>query len=68
MYSHFKLITTPSAPLIELEEEKEKPTWEVYQVFWADKNHNELPLILSWDDNGKEKQKETKLTWNANQT
>ncbi|KAG9295898.1 hypothetical protein G9A89_006637 [Geosiphon pyriformis] len=37
---------------------------DVYQVLWAKKEHNELPPILSWDDNdnGKGKQKE-ELTW-----
>ncbi|KAG9286956.1 hypothetical protein G9A89_001194 [Geosiphon pyriformis] len=29
---HFKLITTPSTPLIKFKKEKAKPTWEVYQV------------------------------------
>ncbi|KAG9295186.1 hypothetical protein G9A89_006167 [Geosiphon pyriformis] len=33
--------------LIELEEKKEKPTWEAYQVSWTDANHNELSPILS---------------------
>ncbi|KAG9297060.1 hypothetical protein G9A89_001544, partial [Geosiphon pyriformis] len=37
----------PLALLIELEEEKKKPNWKAYQVFWADKDdHNELPPIL----------------------
>ncbi|KAG9302794.1 hypothetical protein G9A89_009571, partial [Geosiphon pyriformis] len=55
---------TPIAPLIELKKEKEKPTWEVYQVSWADKdNHNKLPPILSWNNKGKGKQTE-ELTWN----
>ncbi|KAG9294910.1 hypothetical protein G9A89_003250 [Geosiphon pyriformis] len=56
MCGHFK--TPPREKLlIELEEEKEKPTWKAYQ-------HNELPPILSWNDNnkGKGKQKE-ELTW-----
>ncbi|KAG9295580.1 hypothetical protein G9A89_003883 [Geosiphon pyriformis] len=60
---HFK---TPSKEklLIELEEEKEKPTWEAYQVSWADEEHNELLPILSWDDNYQEKGKQKKeLTW-----
>ncbi|KAG9306551.1 hypothetical protein G9A89_004748 [Geosiphon pyriformis] len=48
--------------LIKLEEEKKKPTWKAYQVSWADADHNELPLILSWNDNPKGKQKE-ELTW-----
>ncbi|KAG9305640.1 hypothetical protein G9A89_022562 [Geosiphon pyriformis] len=45
--------------LIDLEEEKLKPTWEVYQASWADVDHNELPPILTWDDdnNGKEEQR-----------
>ncbi|KAG9290889.1 hypothetical protein G9A89_011039 [Geosiphon pyriformis] len=43
---HFK--TPPREKLlIELEEEKKKPTWEAYQVSWADKKHNELLPILS---------------------
>ncbi|KAG9307432.1 hypothetical protein G9A89_017262 [Geosiphon pyriformis] len=60
MCGHFKPITTPSIPLIEFEKEKAKPTWEVYQVLWADINHNGLLPILVWNnnDNGKEKQKE----------
>ncbi|KAG9300730.1 hypothetical protein G9A89_023528 [Geosiphon pyriformis] len=50
-------------PKLQLEE-KEKPTWEAYQVSWADKEHNKLLPILSWDDSnkGKGKQKE-ELTW-----
>ncbi|KAG9292953.1 hypothetical protein G9A89_016315 [Geosiphon pyriformis] len=42
-----------STPLIELKEEKLKPTWEAYQVSWADNNHNKLLLILlqeKWDN------------------
>ncbi|KAG9288700.1 hypothetical protein G9A89_004319 [Geosiphon pyriformis] len=53
------------APLIKFEKEEEKPTWKVYQVCWADADHNKLQLIPSWDNNRKGKQKE-KLTWNAN--
>ncbi|KAG9299993.1 hypothetical protein G9A89_009721 [Geosiphon pyriformis] len=43
---HFK--TPPKEKLlIELEEKKEKPTWEAYQVSWADVNHNKLlPILL----------------------
>ncbi|KAG9299349.1 hypothetical protein G9A89_013997 [Geosiphon pyriformis] len=52
---HFKATNT-MAPLIDFEEEKQKPTWEAYQVLWADEEHNELLPILSWDDNGKGKQ------------
>ncbi|KAG9302632.1 hypothetical protein G9A89_007336 [Geosiphon pyriformis] len=46
--------------LIKLEKEKEKPTWEAYQVLWVDEEHNKLLPILSWDNNnnGKRKQKE----------
>ncbi|KAG9302810.1 hypothetical protein G9A89_009587 [Geosiphon pyriformis] len=45
---HFK--TSPREKLlIELEEEKEKSTWEAYQVSWADEKHNELPPILPWN-------------------
>ncbi|KAG9298655.1 hypothetical protein G9A89_012723 [Geosiphon pyriformis] len=43
-------------------EEERKPTWKAYQVSWADEDHNELLPILSWDNNGKGKQKE-ELTW-----
>ncbi|KAG9300342.1 hypothetical protein G9A89_011415 [Geosiphon pyriformis] len=46
MYGHFKALLR-DRPLIKLEEEKEKPTWEAYQVSWTDENHNKLPLILS---------------------
>ncbi|KAG9286399.1 hypothetical protein G9A89_014565 [Geosiphon pyriformis] len=60
--------------LIELEEEKKKPTWKAYQMSWADEKHNKLPPILSWDDSnkGKGKQKEEliwetdDLTWTDN--
>ncbi|KAG9292204.1 hypothetical protein G9A89_023924 [Geosiphon pyriformis] len=58
--------------LIELEEEKEKPTWEAYQVSWANADHNKLPPILSWNNNPKGKQKEEliwetdDLTWTDN--
>ncbi|KAG9300758.1 hypothetical protein G9A89_023556 [Geosiphon pyriformis] len=49
---------------IELEEEKEKPIWEAYQVLWANEEHNELPPILSWDNNNKKKGKQKEeLTW-----
>ncbi|KAG9306857.1 hypothetical protein G9A89_005758 [Geosiphon pyriformis] len=60
---HFK--TPPREKLlIKLEEEKKKPTWEAYQVSWADKEHNKLPPILSWDNNNKEKGKQKEeLTW-----
>ncbi|KAG9286959.1 hypothetical protein G9A89_001197 [Geosiphon pyriformis] len=29
-----------------------------YQVLWTNTNHNELPPILSWDNKGKEKEKD----------
>ncbi|KAG9290277.1 hypothetical protein G9A89_022253 [Geosiphon pyriformis] len=60
---HFKATNT-MAPLIDFDEEKPKPTWEAYQVSWADEEHNELLPILFWNDNnkGKRKQKE-ELTW-----
>ncbi|KAG9290243.1 hypothetical protein G9A89_022219 [Geosiphon pyriformis] len=63
MCGHFK--TPPKKKLlIELEEEKKKPTWEVYQVSWTDEEHNKLPPILSWDDSNKRKGKQTEeLTW-----
>ncbi|KAG9304842.1 hypothetical protein G9A89_020533 [Geosiphon pyriformis] len=50
--------------LIKLEEEKEKPIWEAYQVSWANADHNKLPPILSWDN--KKKKKEEKLVWKPN--
>ncbi|KAG9296381.1 hypothetical protein G9A89_014973 [Geosiphon pyriformis] len=46
MCGHFKT-TNLTTSLIKFEEDKEKPTWEAYQVSWADENHNELLLILS---------------------
>ncbi|KAG9293650.1 hypothetical protein G9A89_018987 [Geosiphon pyriformis] len=61
MYDHFK-VTNTMAPLINFKEEKPKPIWEAYQVLWADKEHNKLPPILSWDDNGKRKQT-NELIW-----
>ncbi|KAG9296450.1 hypothetical protein G9A89_015042 [Geosiphon pyriformis] len=60
---HLKTINIP-APLIEFEKEEKKPTWEVYQVSWADSNHNELLPILSWDNNNNEKEKQREEhTW-----
>ncbi|KAG9285503.1 hypothetical protein G9A89_006491 [Geosiphon pyriformis] len=62
---HFKTINT-IAPLIEFEEEEKKPTWEAYQVSWANDNHNELLPILSWNNNNNEKEKHTwRTTINA---
>ncbi|KAG9286075.1 hypothetical protein G9A89_022752 [Geosiphon pyriformis] len=63
MCGHFK--TPPREKLlIELEEEKEKPTWEAYQMSWADKEHNKLPPIFFWDDSNKRKGKQKEeLTW-----
>ncbi|KAG9285972.1 hypothetical protein G9A89_022648 [Geosiphon pyriformis] len=43
---HFKATNT-TAPLINLKEEKPKPTWKAYQVSWTDEKHNELLPILS---------------------
>ncbi|KAG9286961.1 hypothetical protein G9A89_001199 [Geosiphon pyriformis] len=59
-------MTTTSTPLIELKEEKEKPTWEAYQVLWANNEHNKLLPVSSWDDQEKRKQRE-KPTWNNDQ-
>ncbi|KAG9302592.1 hypothetical protein G9A89_007296 [Geosiphon pyriformis] len=56
MCGHFK-VTNTTAPLIDFEKEKPKPIWKTYQ----------LPPILSWDNNGKEKQKRIEPTWNADQ-
>ncbi|KAG9303836.1 hypothetical protein G9A89_018733 [Geosiphon pyriformis] len=58
MCGYFKPITMPSAPLIEFEEEKKKPTWEAYQVSWANTEHNKLLLVLFWDDKKKGKKKD----------
>ncbi|KAG9289298.1 hypothetical protein G9A89_007859 [Geosiphon pyriformis] len=54
---HFKPTNMP-APLIEFKKKEKKPIWKAYQVSWADKDHNELLSILSWDNNNKRKQKE----------
>ncbi|KAG9299522.1 hypothetical protein G9A89_020693 [Geosiphon pyriformis] len=62
---HFKPINS-TTPLIEFKEEEKKPTWEAYQVFWANTEHNELPPILLWDDNSKGKQSK-ELIWKADQ-
>ncbi|KAG9303789.1 hypothetical protein G9A89_018686 [Geosiphon pyriformis] len=43
MCGHFKLITTPSAPLIEFKKEKEKPIWKVEKG----KKTKNLPEILT---------------------
>ncbi|KAG9284393.1 hypothetical protein G9A89_023650 [Geosiphon pyriformis] len=64
MCGYFKLTNMP-ALLIKFEEEEKKPTWEAYQVSWADTKHNKLSPIPLWDDNSKGKQRE-ELTWNAN--
>ncbi|KAG9288979.1 hypothetical protein G9A89_015528 [Geosiphon pyriformis] len=45
------------APLIKFEEEEKKPTWKVYQIFWADNNHNKLLPILDWGKKDKGKRK-----------
>ncbi|KAG9304010.1 hypothetical protein G9A89_005920 [Geosiphon pyriformis] len=50
------------APLIDFEKKKPKPIWKMYQMLWANIDHNELPPILTWDNNRKGKQKK-KLTW-----
>ncbi|KAG9290268.1 hypothetical protein G9A89_022244 [Geosiphon pyriformis] len=55
------------APLIDFKEEKPKSTWKAYQMSWADKEHNKLPPILSWDDNNNRKRKQKEeLTWETN--
>ncbi|KAG9304664.1 hypothetical protein G9A89_021444 [Geosiphon pyriformis] len=59
---HFK-VSSKEEPLIELKEEK-KPIWKAFQVFWANADHNELSLILSWNDKGKKKKEE--LIWQPN--
>ncbi|KAG9289495.1 hypothetical protein G9A89_003654 [Geosiphon pyriformis] len=63
---HFKL--SNAQPLIEFKKEIRKPTWEAYQVSWANQDHNELPPVPSWNGNVKGKQKKTKLTWTSDQT
>ncbi|KAG9307512.1 hypothetical protein G9A89_017342 [Geosiphon pyriformis] len=53
------------APLIEFDNKK-KPTWEAYQVSWADDNHNKLPpifqAITNLDLRRKKKRKEKRKT------
>ncbi|KAG9304855.1 hypothetical protein G9A89_000768 [Geosiphon pyriformis] len=41
---HFK--PSNAQLLIEFKEETKKPTWEAYQISWANEDHNKLPLIL----------------------
>ncbi|KAG9297981.1 hypothetical protein G9A89_018809 [Geosiphon pyriformis] len=45
--SYFKPSNNMSTLLIEFDDKKEKPTWEAYQIFWANANHNELLPIPS---------------------
>ncbi|KAG9301875.1 hypothetical protein G9A89_004554 [Geosiphon pyriformis] len=52
MCGHFKATNT-MAPLIDFEKEKPKPTWEAYQVLWANVDHNKLLPILTWDNDEK---------------
>ncbi|KAG9295373.1 hypothetical protein G9A89_013402 [Geosiphon pyriformis] len=40
-------------------------TQELQLILWANEEHNELPPILSWDNNGKGKQT-NELTWETN--
>ncbi|KAG9299557.1 hypothetical protein G9A89_020728 [Geosiphon pyriformis] len=57
-----KVLTTNSTtPLIKFEKEERKPTWKVYQVSWANTEHNKLSPVPSWDNNSKGKQSK-KLT------
>ncbi|KAG9303552.1 hypothetical protein G9A89_018448 [Geosiphon pyriformis] len=50
---------TPNMPasLIEFEKEEKKPIWEAYQVSWANKDHNKLPLIGNRKKRQKKKEK-----------
>ncbi|KAG9298287.1 hypothetical protein G9A89_002775 [Geosiphon pyriformis] len=52
---------------LQISQNKEKKsTWEAYQVFWANTEHNKLLPVPSWDDNNKRKQSK-ELTWKADQ-
>ncbi|KAG9303017.1 hypothetical protein G9A89_006234 [Geosiphon pyriformis] len=60
MCGHFKSNNiTLSMPLIDFEKEKPKLTWEMYQVSWANVEHNKLPPILDWEERNNVKRKET---------
>ncbi|KAG9292274.1 hypothetical protein G9A89_009086 [Geosiphon pyriformis] len=48
IYEYFKT-TTNKKP--------KQPTWEAYQVLWADNNYNKLPPILTWEEKGKRKKR-----------
>ncbi|KAG9298450.1 hypothetical protein G9A89_000019 [Geosiphon pyriformis] len=61
---HFK--PSNAQPFIEFEKKTRKLTWEVYQVSWANKDHNKLPPIFSWDDKGKGKENK-ELIWKTDQ-
>ncbi|KAG9287856.1 hypothetical protein G9A89_017451 [Geosiphon pyriformis] len=65
--TQYQALPSNAQPLIEFKEETKKPTWEAYQVSWADQDHNKLPSVPSWNGNIKRKQKETELTWTSNQ-
>ncbi|KAG9301105.1 hypothetical protein G9A89_012488 [Geosiphon pyriformis] len=62
---HFKLSNIRTTTLlIKFKKEENKPMWKVYQVLWTKVDHNELPPILSWNDNNNEKRKQrAELTW-----
>ncbi|KAG9305085.1 hypothetical protein G9A89_007725 [Geosiphon pyriformis] len=60
---HFKPSNVMSAPLVNFEKEKEKSTWEAYQILWANINHNELLPILTWDDNDNKKKQREESIW-----
>ncbi|KAG9291429.1 hypothetical protein G9A89_021848 [Geosiphon pyriformis] len=60
-YNSAKMANTPEYQQPVFEKDKKKPTWEAYQVFWANENHNKLLPILFWNNNSKRKQKDTEL-------
>ncbi|KAG9301805.1 hypothetical protein G9A89_003192 [Geosiphon pyriformis] len=60
MCGHFKSNNVTSlTPLINFEKKKPKPTWEAYQILWANIEHNELPPILDWEEKNNVKGKRT---------
>ncbi|KAG9304360.1 hypothetical protein G9A89_019922 [Geosiphon pyriformis] len=61
MCDHFTT-TNLTAPLIEFEEEKEKPIWEAYQVSLASEEHNKLLSVPLWNDNNRKEKKKEEFT------
>ncbi|KAG9305617.1 hypothetical protein G9A89_001678 [Geosiphon pyriformis] len=56
MCGHFKTTNMP-VPLIKFEKKEKKPTWEAYQVLWAEGDHNKRANKLEVEKKYKKKEK-----------